>query len=124
MRICHLAVVLGGLAVAPVALGQLTFTANSSSYLGGSSWEQARDIYHDAAGFTYIVGRTDSRNFPGALNAYAGGSSVPSDAASSFGGSDAYVTKIDPSGQVMWTRLLGGPNYDRAYAVEVDGAGN
>ena len=127
MRRNHLFVLTAGLMATPLAFGQSTptaFTLTQSSLIGGSRWEQVRDVYHDAAGYTYIVGGTDSRDFPGALNAYAGGSTATSDADNSFGGSDAYVTKLGLNGQILWTRLLGGPNYDRAYAVEVDTAGN
>ena len=125
-RICAV-VIATSLMAAPLAFGQSTptgFSLTQSSLIGGSRWEQVRDVYHDAAGFTYIVGGTDSRDFPGALNAYAGGSTATSDSDTSFGGSDAYVTKLGLDGQILWTRLLGGPNYDRAYAVEVDAAGN
>ena len=33
---------------------------------------------------------------------------------------DVFVVKLDSSGNVVWSTLLGGPNYDRAYAIEVD----
>jgi hypothetical protein len=36
---------------------------------------------------------------------------------------DAFVTKLDAHGRLLWSTYLGGPNYDRAYAVEVDSDG-
>ena len=36
---------------------------------------------------------------------------------------DVFVTKFDPLGRRLWTTIVGGPNYDRAYAVEVDAQG-
>jgi hypothetical protein len=34
------------------------------------------------------------------------------------------VVKLSPTGRIIWSTLLGGPDYERAYAVEVDGEGN
>ena len=39
------------------------------------------------------------------------------------GNYDVYVAKLNPQGQLLWSTFLGGPNYDRAYAVEVDNQG-
>ena len=36
---------------------------------------------------------------------------------------DVFVTKFDSTGKLIWSTLLGGPGYDRAYAVEVDAQG-
>jgi hypothetical protein len=34
-----------------------------------------------------------------------------------------FVTKYSPTGQLIWSTVLGGSQYDRAYALEVDAAG-
>jgi hypothetical protein len=34
-----------------------------------------------------------------------------------------FVSKLNSNGQVIWSTFLGGPNYDRAYAIEVDREG-
>ncbi len=110
------------------ARGEIPFTLSYSTYLGGTNWEHARDIYTDAAGFTYVVGGTGSGDFAGAssfpgTNTYnAGQPNGAGDGA--FGGCDVFITKLSPAGQVLWTKYMGGANYDRAYALEVDGAGN
>ena len=58
-----------------------------STYLGGSSDEQAFGIAVDSAGNVYVTGYTDSMNFPTA-----------SALQPSLGGfSDAFVTKLNPS---------------------------
>ncbi len=86
-----------------------------STYLGGSSEETARDVVTDAAGNVYITGGTGSANFSPLLNA----------AQTTFGGNhDVFVAKFNASGLPQWSTYLGGPNYDRAYAIELDGAGN
>ena len=36
---------------------------------------------------------------------------------------DVFVAKFSPSGKLIWSTFLGGPNYDRAYAIEVDTRG-
>ena len=35
-----------------------------STFLGGSEWEHARDVYVDDSGFVYVVGGTRSDDFP------------------------------------------------------------
>ena len=40
------------------------------------------------------------------------------------GSSDMFVTKYDTSGNVLWARSAGGPGFDIANAVAVDGSGN
>ncbi len=121
---CALAFLVTGL----VARGEIPFSLQYATYLGGTSWEHARDIYTTAAGFTYVVGGTGSGNFAGASNfpgpnTYnAGQPNSAADAA--FGGCDVFITKMSPSGQVLWTKYMGGANYDRAYALELDATGN
>lgn len=89
------------------------------SFFGGSAEEQIRDIAIDAQGNVIIVGNTRSLDFPATAGAYqttrgTGGSRD----------SDAFVAKFSSTGQLLWASYLGGPNFERAYAVEVDAQGN
>ncbi|MBX2978566.1 MAG: SBBP repeat-containing protein [Flavobacteriales bacterium] len=43
---------------------------------------------------------------------------------SAFGGSDVFVSKFDPSGELLWARQLGGNSTDRCTAIAVDPQGN
>jgi hypothetical protein len=88
------------------------------TYAGGNDGDMARDIATDAQGNLYIAGSTQSPNFPTTPGAYdrtfnATGQYL----------SEAFVMKLSPSGQLIWSTLVGGPNFERAYAVEVDAQG-
>lgn len=68
-----------------------------STYLGGSLADIANGIAVDGAGNAYIVGQTVSTNFPLTIGLpYAGGAH------------DAFVTKLDSSGSIAFSRYLGG----------------
>ncbi len=114
-----------------------------STYLGGSGWEHARDIFADSDGNIYIVGGTGpdrgtaiTNNFPTTPGAYSNthitaaqpnGYNMGVDTGTGvgrFGTCDAFVVKYNASGQVLWSTFVGGPGYDRAYAVEVDASGD
>jgi hypothetical protein len=83
-----------------------------STYLGGSSDDVGTFIAVDPAGGIYITGQTFSTNFP---------TKNPLQSANA-GGSDAFVTKLDPTGsELVYSTYLGGSgNDDEAYGIAVD----
>jgi len=86
-----------------------------STYLGGSGNDFASGIAVDAAGNAYVTGSTDSTNFPTTAGAFAGVT----------GSSDAFVTKLDPSGSTLvYSTYLGGSGDDVARGIAVDASGN
>ena len=91
-----------------------------SASIGGSSNESANAVAADAAGNTYITGVTTSVNFPVA-NAFQPNLKkgieigVPT---------EAFITKLDPSGAVVYSTYLGGELSDTAYGIAVDERGN
>ena len=94
-----------------------------STYLGGSGFDSARDVAVDFQGNIYVTGGTASPDFPTTPGAYdrtfaRGGTSL-----GSGGPMDVFVAKFSPTGRLVWSTYLGGPNYDRAYAIEVDSEG-
>src|SRR5712692_6105834 len=91
-----------------------------ATYLGGSDSDEAFGIAVDAAGNAYVTGTTRSSNFPTA-NAFQpryGGTRTDL-----FGG-DAFVTKLSPTGSVLYSTYLGGTLNDIGYAIAVDSRGN
>ncbi len=87
-----------------------------STYLGGSSDDVGNHLVVDSAGNTYVTGYTLSADFPTTVGAYQ----------TNIGGSyDAFITKINPSGNgLTYSTFLGGSAFDYGNAIAVDSAGN
>jgi hypothetical protein len=83
---------------------------NYASYLGGSGDDWAFNGAADPTGAFYIVGRTDSADFPGG--------------AATGGKADVVVAKIAPDGTRLWTSIFGGNDDDVPYAVWYDPTGH
>ncbi|MCX4240363.1 SBBP repeat-containing protein [Paraliomyxa miuraensis] len=81
------------------------------TYLGGDDFEHGRDVAFDCEGNLYVTGGTRSAGFPATLGGAAGNV-------------DVFVTKYDATGTLLWSHRFGGPNYDRAYALELDANGD
>ena len=79
--------------------------------------EFAEDIVVDEQGYAYVVGRTDSPDFPTTAGAF----DTTHSGAFDF---DAFVVKVDPQGQVVYSTFLGNSGSDDAKGVAIDGAGN
>jgi hypothetical protein len=87
-----------------------------SRYLGGSGFDRGFGIAVDSATNAYVVGQTDSTDFPkrDAVQEQFGG-----------GGADAFFVKLEPDGSdVDVSTYLGGRGDDRAFAVAVDSEGS
>ena len=86
-----------------------------STYLGGIGFDAGRGIAVDSLGNAYVAGQTGSNNFPTTPGAYQ----------NAYGGSDdAFVTKINASGAVVYCTYLGGSGGDTANAIAVDQSGS
>jgi hypothetical protein len=87
-----------------------------STYLGGSGLDYPSQVVADASGNAYVVGFTNSTDFPvvRALQQAIGG-----------GRYDAFVTKLDSSGaHAVYSTFLGGAQDDDALGVHVDSSGS
>lgn len=100
-----------------------TPTSAIATFAGGTNFDAVRDVTIDAAGNIYMTGGTVSTNFITTAGVVQRVNSPGTPDNTSIVRSDAFITKIDPSGRVVWSTLLGGPNHDRAYAIEVDAQG-
>ena len=67
-------------------------------------------------GNVYVAGATTSPNFPvkSAAQSHLGAAGV----------SNCFVTKLDPSGNVVYSTYFVGTGFDTATAMTVDAAGN
>lgn len=88
-----------------------------STYLGGSGTDDAYGIAVDLQGNTYVVGDTQSSDFP-TRNAF-----------DTLGGTDfnykAFVTKVNAFGNsLLYSTYLGGDETTRGFAIAVDLRGN
>jgi hypothetical protein len=101
-----------------------------STYLGGLETESGNGIAVDSTGSAYVMGQTDSANFP-TLNAvqpkWGGGECYQG--GGNYHCFDAFVTKLSPDGSsLVYSTYLGG-NQDEAYffgeagGIAIDSAG-
>lgn len=82
-----------------------------STFIGGSDGDWANDIAVDKTGNAYVVGATDSANFP-----------VKKPFQSKRKGTrDVFVTKLNAKGNALvFSTYLGGTSWEEGYAIAVD----
>ncbi len=81
-----------------------------TTYFGGAGLDIAEGIAVDSSGNAYIAGFTESADFPGSNNTHSGVD-------------DGFVVKLDATGTLSFTRLLGGSDSDRLRGIAVDDGG-
>jgi Beta-propeller repeat/Abnormal spindle-like microcephaly-assoc'd, ASPM-SPD-2-Hydin len=87
-----------------------------STYFGGSGSDVGRGITVDSLGNVYIVGDTNSTDFPLTSGAFQPSCKGPCIR-------NAFVAKIDPSGKaLLYSSYLGGSSFDMAFGVALDPA--
>ena len=106
---------------AGVSVAEEPYDIIFSTYFGGNGIDQIRDVCADSAGNIYVVGGTGSSDFPTTSGAFD--ETFNSTFTGPAGPCDAFVSKFSPDGSLVWSTFLGGDEYDRAYAVEVDSLG-
>ena len=86
-----------------------------STYLGGARDDSGAGIAIDGDGSVYVTGSTRSTDFPAPAGMFD----------TTLGGSDdAFVTKLDASGALIYSTYLGGSSRDTGAGIAVDAAGN
>lgn len=85
--------------------------------MGGTGYEEGKDIVIDASGDVLITGWFASSNadFDPGTASYT---------MASAGLDDIFVVELTTSGVFSWARKVGSTNYDRGYGIEVDNVGN
>ena len=97
-----------------------------STYLGGSFPDEPLAIAVDSSGSAYVTGITCSADFPVTAGAYqtshnGSGGACPT-SQNSF--EDAFVTKFNPAGALVYSTYIGGSASDRGYDIALDSSRN
>jgi len=105
-----------------MAFGQ-GYELSFSTFFGGSGGEFIRDVEADASGNIYVAGTTRSADFPTTAGAFDEKLDT-SKGESRWGyNSDIFVAKFSPEGKLIWSTLVGGPDSEEAYGLEIDSKG-
>jgi len=88
-----------------------------STYLsgGGPAFNSANDVAVDSSGNAYVIGEVSSSiNFPtaNAIQSIGGGSD------------DAFVAKLNPAGNAIYSTFLGGSSIDHGNGIALDASGS
>lgn len=93
-----------------------------STYLGGVDLDVPTSLAMDEQGNVYVTGRTGSPDFPttrGAFQPRLRGVLCQRQASCH----DAFVTKLDPQGRIVYSTLLGGSANEEGVSIAVDRRG-
>ena len=98
----------------PISLRTQIF--NWGGGFGSYSSESANAIEVDGGGNTYIVGKyRNTVDFDPSGGAFL---------MTAKGESDIFILKLDPNGQFLWSKSIGGTSFDYANDIKIDGNGD
>ena len=91
-----------------------------STFLGGTTNDEGRDIAVDASGNAYVTGSTQQLIFPIDFPTTVGAFDTTHN-----GNQDAFVTKLNPTGSALvYSTFLGGSNDEFGHGIAVDSSGS
>ena len=86
-----------------------------ATYIGGAATEMQKDLKVDSLGNVYVIGFTNSADFPTTANAFQ---------KEVNGSQDAFLTVLNPTGtDLVYSTYLGGDVVDRAWALAINDEG-
>lgn len=84
--------------------------------MGGTGADVGTAITMDAGGNIYVTGTfQETANFDTSSNTYS---------LTSAGGEDIFIAKLNPAGNIVWIKQMGGTDSDYSGAIALDDAGN
>lgn len=84
--------------------------------VGGSGMDEVNDMARDSIGNLYTTGY-----FASPIAQFG---SIMLSNTSAFNTSDVFISKSSPTGNVIWSKKIGGPGQDKGKAIALDKAGN
>jgi hypothetical protein len=96
-----------------------------STLLGTDQYDEGEGIALDSSGNAYVTGITSYYNFPTTPGAYQNEWNINDCSSPGYFApcTDAFVTKISPTGNLVYSTYLGGHLRDYGYGIAVDSAG-
>jgi hypothetical protein len=85
-----------------------------STYLGGTGYDEIKDVAIDSIGNIYVTGLTTSTDFPFTQNAY--------DTIYNGGDYDIFLTKLSYDGKLMYSTYIGGSKSEIGFGISVTGS--
>lgn len=86
-----------------------------TTYFGGSLNDMANALDIDAANNIYFTGSTQSTNFPVSVSAFQ---------TTKAAGSDAFIAKLNSSGNLQWSTYYGATGNESSMAIDADASGD
>lgn len=77
--------------------------------IGGSDYDDAVAITTDSIGNSYVLGE-----FVGLVDLDTG---IGTEYVTSLGFNDVFISKLDTSGNTIWTKVIGGEHFDNGYSI-------